>query len=148
MNTAPTPRIEQFLTFYNNLSSANLEQLAQLYHADITFIDPVHQLNGRQALSHYFAHAYERLQQCRFTAAEKLEQAEQGFISWKMQFAHPAIAKGKLLEVDGCSVLRWQDNMIIYQRDYYDLDAMVFQHLPILGWLTAKVKHRMANSNA
>lgn len=146
MNIAVAPRISQFLDFYNALSSANMQQLADIYHAEVVFIDPVHEIHGRKALGQYFTHAYARLQHCEFIAHDSMEQGEQGFLSWRMQFCHTAIRKGKTIVVEGCSVLRWQDGLIIYHRDYYDLNEMVYQHLPVIGWLTTKVKQRMANS--
>lgn len=146
MNMAVTPRITQFLNFYNALSSENMQTLADIYHPEVVFIDPVHEIHGRDALSQYFANAYARLQQCEFTALDKMEQEQQGFISWRMQFCHPAIGNGKSIHVDGCSVLRWQDGLIKYHRDYYDLNEMVYQHLPVIGWLTTKVKQHMAKS--
>lgn len=146
MTTINCPRIDQFLQFYNALSGNNLQSLQQVYHPDVVFIDPVHEIHGRDALSSYFSHAYERLAHCEFIGQDKLEQDNHGFLSWRMQFSHPAISKDKLIVVEGCSVLRWQDGQIIYHRDYYDLSEMVYQHLPVIGWLTSKVKQRMANS--
>jgi limonene-1,2-epoxide hydrolase len=146
MNKLMSPRIEQFLNFYNGLSTQNMERLAEVYHADVVFIDPIHQIQGRVALSQYFEHAYARLHYCEFVGRERLEQGEQGFLSWCMQFNHPAVGNGKSIAVEGCSVLRWQDDLIVYHRDYYDLNAMVFQHLPVIGWLTDKIKQRMANA--
>jgi limonene-1,2-epoxide hydrolase len=138
------PRIAQFLNFYNGLSSHNMQLLDSLYHTDVVFIDPVHEIHGRKALNQYFEHAYARLQHCEFSGSACMEQADQGFLSWRMRFAHQAIGNGKIIEVEGCTVLRWQDGLIIYHRDYYDLNDMVYRHLPVLGWLTGKVKQRMA----
>ena len=147
MLTDTTVRIDQFLAFYNSLSSSNLTQLDVMYHTNVSFTDPVHSLSGRDALAQYFGHAYERLLHCEFTAAEKIEQGDQGFVSWCMQMRHPAINRGQLVSLDGCSVLRWQDEKIIYHRDYYDLTDMVYQHLPVIGWLTSKVKQRMSGAD-
>lgn len=147
MLTDTAPRIEQFLKFYNGLSSSNLQQLDQIYHADVEFTDPVHSLAGREALAEYFSHAYARLLYCEFIGGQKMEQGDHGFLSWCMQMRHPAINKGELVTLDGCSVLRWQDGLIIYHRDYYDLTDMVYQYLPVIGWLTAKVKQRMSGDN-
>lgn len=144
--TTGTPRVDKFLAFYNSLSSENLQLLQQLYHPDVEFIDPVHQLRGIAALTKYFNHAYARLQRCTFSAQQSMEQQQQAFISWQMQFSHTAIGAGKMIDVAGCSVLQYQDELIIYHRDYYDLDQMVFQHLPMLGWLTGKVKQQMSKT--
>jgi limonene-1,2-epoxide hydrolase len=145
MNTIGTPRIDSFIIFYNALSGSNLQQLEQVYHPAVVFTDPVHKIQGIAALKQYFSHAYARLQQCTFAGQNSIEAQDEGFLSWTMQFSHPAIGNGKMIEVAGCTVLRWQDGLIIYHRDYYDLNEMVFQHLPVLGWLTDKVKRRMAN---
>ncbi|WP_174978756.1 nuclear transport factor 2 family protein [Rheinheimera pleomorphica] len=146
MNAIDTPRITQLLNFYNALSANNMQTLADIYHPEVVFIDPVHEIHGRAALAQYFSHAYARLQHCEFIGLDRLEQAEQGFLSWRMKFCHPAIGNGKAVAVDGCTVLRWQDGLIVYHRDYYDLNEMVYQHLPVIGWLTTKVKQRMANT--
>ncbi|MBU1311096.1 MAG: nuclear transport factor 2 family protein [Gammaproteobacteria bacterium] len=148
MSTNATPRISAFLAFYNQLSGNTLQSLALVYHPQVTFIDPVHELQGLTSLNNYFANAYARLQFCQFDAQQQMEQGDEGFVSWRMQFIHPAISKSKTIQVDGCSVLRWQDGLIIYHRDYYDLNDMVYRHLPVLGWLTGKIKQRMANTHA
>lgn len=146
MNNEVSPRIDQFLAFYNDLSSDNLKRLAEVYHQDVVFIDPIHQIDGRAALSQYFEHAYARLQFCDFVGKDRLEQGDQGCLSWLMQFRHPAFASGKTISVEGCTVLRWQQGLIVYHRDYYDLNEMVLQHLPVVGWVTSKIKQRMANT--
>lgn len=137
--------IQQFLNFYNGLSSNNLTTLGQIYHPDVVFIDPVHKITGCEALGDYFSHAYDRLSFCQFTAKAECKDGNCGYISWQMDFSHQAIGQGKLIQVDGCTELRWhEDGRIIYHRDYYDLTDLVYQHLPVLGWATAQVKRRMA----
>lgn len=140
-------RLENFVSFYNQLSSQNLAVLAQLYHPDVRFIDPVHQIDGLSALQQYFDHAYARLDSCSFMAKAMAGQPTQGFVSWQMQFSHQAIAGGEMITVDGCTELHWhQDGRIIYHRDYYDLTQMVYQHVPVVAWLTGKIKQKMAQA--
>lgn len=140
-------RLENFVIFYNGLSAQDLSILAQLYHPEVRFIDPVHQMDGLAALQQYFAHAYARLDSCTFVAHAMAGQQQQGFVSWQMQFSHQAIAAGALITVDGCTELHWhQDGRIIYHRDYYDLTQMVYQHVPVVAWLTGKIKQKMAQA--
>jgi limonene-1,2-epoxide hydrolase len=137
--------LQQFVDFYNGLSANNLTSLATLYHPDVQFIDPVHEIHGIAALEQYFAHAYARLNSCHFAPVQQAAQGHQGFLSWTMTLSHPAIAAGKEIKVQGCTALHWHtDVRIIYHRDYYDLTDMVYRHIPLLGWLTAKVKQKMA----
>lgn len=146
MSNSLSLRVNRFLQFYNSLSSSNLSALALLYHPEVEFVDPIHKVLGLAALRRYFGHAYEGLLSCTFTAEHSVEQGEQAMLSWKMAFSHKAIGSGKTISVDGCSLLRWQDGLIIYHRDYYDVNAMVYRHIPVLGWLTNKVNQRMTNS--
>ncbi|SEA41470.1 nuclear transport factor 2 family protein [Alkalimonas amylolytica] len=140
-------RLDTFLDFYNGLTNKELHRLTELYHPDIRFIDPVHEVRGSDALQRYFEHAYARLSYCQFERKAQSEQGECGFISWQMIFAHQAISKGKKVQLEGCSELHWHaDGRIICHRDYYDLTELVYQHLPVIGWATRQVKQRMAQA--
>lgn len=139
-------RLQDFLDYFNQLSNSNLLSTETIYHPNVQFIDPVHQINGRDALISYLQHGYQRLNYAKFTADQGVITHNQGFISWQMCLSHPAIGKGVEIIVHGCSALRWEDNQIIYHRDYYDLTEMVYQHLPVIGWLTSKVRQKMADN--
>ncbi len=141
-----TERLEHFLNFYNNLSQNNLSSLADLYALNVEFIDPVHHIVGLDQLQQYFSHAYARLNSCQFVATSKIAAQDQGCLSWVMTFTHDAIGNGKSISVHGCSVVHWNsEGKIAYHRDYYDLNEMVLQHIPVLGWVTKKVQQKMAN---
>lgn len=139
--------LAQFVAFYNQLNSKNLATLETVYDAQVQFIDPVHSIHGRDALQRYFQHAYERLNYSRFEVKHAVGDQERGFLSWQMQFAHPAIGGGQPQLLDGCSELvRGTDGKVQYHRDYYDLTQLVYQHVPVLSWMTAKVKQKMAQA--
>lgn len=138
-------RIQAFLDYFNQLSNSNLSSTQAIYHKEVQFIDPVHQIQGRDQLISYLEHGYQRLNYAKFTAEQAAVTGNQGFLSWQMCLSHPAIGKGKEITVHGCSALRWQDEQIIYHRDYYDLTEMVYQHIPVVSWLTGKVRQKMAD---
>ncbi|MBU1621092.1 MAG: nuclear transport factor 2 family protein [Gammaproteobacteria bacterium] len=138
-------RLDNFLSFYNNLSQNNLNSLHHLYAANVEFIDPVHHMLGLEQLQQYFSHAYARLSSCHFVATSKIANESQGCLSWIMTFTHDAIGNGKAISVHGCSVVHWNsEGKIAYHRDYYDLNEMVLEHIPLLGWVTKKIKQKMA----
>ncbi|MBV2131026.1 nuclear transport factor 2 family protein [Arsukibacterium indicum] len=139
-------KLAVFLDFYNSLSHDGLNQLADIYTEDVIFIDPVHKITGRQHLTEYFSHAYQRLTYCNFEPISQSDGESLSFISWIMTLSHPAIAAGKPVEVNGCTELRWRDQHIYYHRDYYDLTELVYQHVPVLGWVTTQVKQKMAKA--
>ncbi|SNY50729.1 SnoaL-like domain-containing protein [Arsukibacterium tuosuense] len=146
MNESAENKLARFLQFYNALSHDGLDRLADIYTEDVTFVDPVHQITGRPNLTAYFSHAYQRLTYCKFEPVSQTDAEQLSFISWIMTLSHPAIGKGKSIEVHGCTELRWRGQRIYYHRDFYDLTELVYQHLPILGWATTHVKHRMAKA--
>jgi limonene-1,2-epoxide hydrolase len=140
-----TERLDLVLDFYNNLSQNNLTTLADLYATNVEFIDPVHHILGLDQLQQYFSHAYARLSSCHFMATAKIANQDQGCLSWVMTFTHEAIGNGKSISVHGCSVVHWNsEGKISYHRDYYDLNEMVLEHIPLLGWVTKKIKQKMA----
>ena len=60
-----------------------------------------------------------------------------------MSYSHPRLAGGGQIDVAGISHIRFDDK-INYHRDYYDLGEMLYEHLPAYGWLTRKLKARLA----
>lgn len=146
-DNAPLQRLTRFVDFYNQLNSSNLQTLHELYAPDVEFIDPVHQIQGLAALGQYFAHAYQNLQHCEFVMGAHGVGPHWGFVSWQMRFRHSAIGRGELIVVEGCTELTYNANgQIQRHRDYYDLTQMVYQHLPVVGWLTGKVRDKMAQA--
>jgi len=139
-------RLQNFLDYFNQLSSSSLSEPLDIYHLDVEFIDPVQRITGREALQLYLQHGYQRLNFAKFSALQGVVNQDAGFLSWVMTFSHPAIAKGQRIDVHGCSELRWQGSQIIYHRDYYDLTEMVYQHLPVVGWLTTKIRQKMSDN--
>lgn len=145
--SAAERRLEQFVALYNELNFSNLAVLRDIYAPDVEFVDPVHQINGLRALEQYFAHAYQNLQQCHFAIVATGQGAHWGFVSWQMRFCHSAINGGREVCVDGCTELTYNaEGQISRHRDYYDLTQMIYQHLPVLGWLTGKVRQKMADA--
>lgn len=149
--TQPQPdafkRLALFVEFYNQLNFSNLKTLRELYADHVEFTDPVHQISGLPALEQYFAHAYQNLQHCEFVMGAHGVGPHWGFVSWQMRFRHPAIGAGELIVVDGSTELTYDaGGKIVRHRDYYDLTQMVYQHLPVIGWLTGKVRSRMAQA--
>jgi hypothetical protein len=39
--------------------------------------------------------------------------------------------------------LRTRNGKIYYHRDYFDMGAMLYEHLPLLGRIIQRLKHRL-----
>jgi SnoaL-like domain len=134
--------IEQFQAFYSDFAQVDLSLMADLYEPQITFVDPVCTVEGLPALSRYFERSRANVSYCRFEFVSRTAQLDCAFFQWRMHYAHPRIDSGRAQILRGCSALK-MDGKIIYHEDYYDLGAMLYEHLPILGWVTRKIKHRL-----
>lgn len=135
--------LRQFAHSFASLDKHNLERLENLYSKDITFTDPLHEVQGLTALHDYFAGLYEQVSQLRFDfhSFDQVNEGE-GYLRWKMSFSHPQLAKGQVIRVEGCSHLLWRDK-VYRHRDYFDAGALLYEHLPIVGRIIAWLKRRM-----
>ncbi|WDE08368.1 nuclear transport factor 2 family protein [Thalassomonas viridans] len=134
--------LDKFITTYQSLDADNLELLAELYHQDIIFRDPMHTITGIDALSAYFEALYQNIFYCHFRITQVLKNGEQAAVYWQMEYAHKRLNKGRKITVEGHSLLMGKEDKVICHRDYLDLGQMVYEHIPVLGriilWLKAR----------
>ncbi|MDN7124195.1 nuclear transport factor 2 family protein [Pseudidiomarina terrestris] len=135
--------IERLLKYYDEFSDVNIDKLDELYHEDVTFIDPIHQVHGLDDLKSYFKGTMEGVEQCHFAFTEYAENGAHVFVNWQMRLCHPKLGGGEEIVVPGVSHLEFKDDKIIQQRDYYDLGAMIYEHVSLLGYVIHKIKERM-----
>lgn len=125
------------ITFVNNinsLSSNNInEKLSLIYTQEVEFIDPVKGINGLAELTGYFKNLYKSVDHCHFTISNHLKKNDHYAIQWQMNLKHKKLAKNNEIIVDGASFLRFKNEKVCYHRDYYDLGALIYEQIPILG---------------
>jgi len=137
--------LDQFSTFYTDLASMKIDQLAYIYSEDVEFIDPIASHQGIEAVKTYFSRLLKNAKGCRFTIHSKQTVNSNDFVvTWTMRYSSKSINQGDPVIVDGVTLLRTNNNMIVYHRDYYDLGQMVYENIPILGFLVKKIRKRMA----
>lgn len=137
--------LKQFVEGYQTLSTANLDILSAIYHKDVTFIDPIHKLEGLEQLHSYFQGLYQNLSSCKFDIERVIVQDHEAAIYWQMRYQHPKLNKGKVVTVSGNSHIKGNDDKIVYHRDYLDLGAMLYEQIPVFGRLTKWIKTRASN---
>lgn len=135
--------IDQFVDFYRMLDTRPLKTLSALYHADAVLVDPFGEHQGMLAIYRYFTRLLENVDQCQFVIDPPFSGDDRFMVSWTMHWSHPRIARGEALVLPGCSAVEVQDGIIVRQRDYYDAGEMIYEHLPVLGWMVRSVKRRV-----
>lgn len=136
--------LANFCAFFNKLDNTCTENLYEVYTEEVVFNDPLHHIEGREALARYFATMYENVERCQFTYHMQQQQGNQAFVTWSMEFVHPRLARGKPVRVEGCSALTFADDgRVVQHRDYFDAGAMLYEHLPLMGQVIRWLKHRL-----
>lgn len=137
------PLIDRFKACFENLHQADLSQFSDIYASDILFRDPVHEVHGLGELEEYMTSICRDLSECRFEFLDELATEQAAYIKWIMHFRHPRMAN-RLISVRGVSHLKFSER-IDYHEDLYDMGAMLYEQLPLLGSVTRWLKLRLAS---
>ena len=136
--------LNQFISVYHQLDKNNLELLEALYHQDIHFQDPVHQISGLDNLMAYCKFMYSNTTHCRFHIFDVIFDGEQAGVYWTMKYRHPKLNGGDTITVEGHTQVKGDGELVTVHRDYLDMGAMVYEHAPLLGRFVRWLKHRLA----
>ncbi len=141
MNTT----LSRFCDFYSSPNATNVELMAEVYDDKVRFEDPAHQVDGLTSLQAYFQNMYANLNECQFFIESVAEHGEENtaFIKWRMEYSHPKIRSGNVISVPGVTYVEY-GGKITYHRDYFDLGAMLYEHIPGVGYILKKIKQRMS----
>lgn len=143
---APLPTnitlLNKFKHFYKDMLTPSTIKLDDIYTDDIVFTDPVHEVHGLANLMSYLDSSTENLEQCRFEYLDEIVGDGVAFIKWNMHFKHPGVSP-HVQTLRGVTHLHF-DEKITYHEDVYDMGAMVYEHIPIVGFATRAIKRRMA----
>ncbi len=141
-----TEPLSRFIALYQQLNLQQLHRLPEVYADEVIFIDPAHRIEGLTALGDYFAALYQRLAYCRFEIISQQHEGAQAWLSWVMTFSHPRLAAGQPIRVEGATRLEFDaEGKVRVHRDYFDLGALLYEQLPLLGPLVRVIKGRLGS---
>jgi hypothetical protein len=126
---------------FNDFDGKNLNLLDSFYDPQISFADPVQAVEGLDKLKAYYKHAYKNVTSIRFEFREIFKEGQSYCGPWTMHLQAKGLNSGKMFTVEGCSVFHFNEkNLVIRQRDYLDLGEMLYEKLPIQGFVILKLK--------
>jgi hypothetical protein len=135
--------LTRFINTYSNLNKESIACLDDLYHQHIVFEDPAHRIEGLDQLKDYFSSMYENLFYCHF----EIESADwiqgKAYLKWTMRFSHPKLKNGHEIRVPGMTFIEFEQGKVRFHRDYFDLGAMIYQHVPVLGMAVRLLKRKL-----
>lgn len=137
--------MDKIMDFYDDFKLENIDQLSDIYTDDVTFTDPIHQVQSLDDLQTYFKHTMENVEYCHFAFTERAFSGDWLFLAWQMRFVHEKLADGRELVLPGVSQFHIRDGKVAEQQDHYDLGAMLYEHIPVLGYFIKKVRDRLVS---
>jgi esterase/lipase superfamily enzyme len=135
--------LESFKDNFKDFKNTDWSRLGEFYADDIVFRDPVHEIRGLVTLEDYFAELCTGLTDCRFEYLDQVVSEDSAYLKWIMHFRHPKLGN-KMIDVRGVSHLSWQEK-ISFHEDFYDMGAMLYERVPVIGNLTRWLRLRLAS---
>ena len=139
--------ISRLMAFFEEFSVAGLSRLDDICTQDIELVDPVHRLDGILSLRHYLKKMAGGLTHFKIRYLNVLTGENAAYLTWEMDFASKKLRGGEIITVRGMSHVKFT-RRIYYHEDSYDLGALVYEHLPLLGGVTRSLKRRMADQDS
>lgn len=138
--------MKDFLDLYRILNRDNVERISEIYTEDIHFIDPAHEIRGLDNLLDYFKKLYGNVEQIEFDFFDQIADTDSGYVRWVMTFSHSRLNGGAPISVPGATHLKFSTSgKARYHHDYFDLGAMLYQHIPILGYMVRSINRRLGS---
>lgn len=134
--------VAKIIDFYNEFSKESIPLIDDLYTQDVEFIDPLHSISGSLGLKAYFRGMATNMLEYKMRYLDIIESEGSAHLSWEMTFAHKRLNAGQSIRLRGMSLIKYTSK-VYYHEDSYDLGALVYEHVPILGRLTKSLKKRM-----
>lgn len=136
--------LRKFIDLYRrDLAGVDMSIIQEIYSDDVEFIDPAHNIHGLPALIDYFNNMMCNLTACNFDIREIHELEGSATLCWTMTVTHPKLNGAKPISVEGMTLLRF-DEKVDFHRDYFDLGAMLYEHVPLLGRAVRYLKKSLA----
>ncbi len=134
-------RFVQIVDWFEHLSPASLDSLADVYAASAKFRDPFNDLTGRDRIRSVYQHMFDVLDAPRFFIGNVVANDLQAFVVWDFDFA----LRGRTMHIHGCTHLILNEaGLIVLHRDYWDPAEELYEKLPVMGGLFRWLKRRIS----
>ena len=135
--------VDTIVRFFETLTPAQVERLADLYTADAQFKDPFNAVQGLAAVQQVYRHMYVSLESPHFIVTNRIVDGHQCFLTWEFKFSFRNFRKGvPQTVVGGSHLVLADDGRIRLHRDYWDAAEELYEKLPVVGSFMRWLKQR------
>jgi hypothetical protein len=138
--------IARFETFNGDFSAANItNNTKKVYAEDVYFRDPFKEIQGESPFEAYLLRGSASVAQYSIEWQDVAENQGNYYFRWVMTLKLKRDGKNKPASLtSGISEVRFgADGKVIFQQDYYDAGAFLYEKLPILGGEIRFIKKRL-----
>lgn len=131
---------------FNALNKESMHIIDEFYDKNAVLEDPIGKQMGVKAIKSYYENMYKNVQKIHFEFTDNVVQTERFLVVWKMTLEASSLNSGKPVIVEGNSFLKVDPSTdkVVYHRDYFDMGAFVYEHIPVLGSAVRFVKSKLA----
>jgi hypothetical protein len=132
------------VAFFESLSPAALDRLAEVATPNIHFVDPFNDVIGLEPLRRILRGMYADTQDPRFAVTHRAFDGDVCFLRWVFTARVPAL-RGDW-RIEGMTELRFaEDGRVREHIDHWDAARQFHERLPVLGWVLRRVRRRLAH---
>ncbi len=141
MTSRPTDAADRYRHYLETLTPQTLDALGDHVAVDVRFKDPFNDVRGLNAMRRVFEHMFKNVSGIRFTVHGMAQDGATCFMNWRF-----AGRLGKREWVfDGASVITLgADGKVVSHIDHWDAASAFYERLPVIGWLLAWIRGRLA----
>lgn len=137
-----------YCAYFANLTLENMDGLDALVTPDVMFEDPFHRLQGVDNFKKVLLNSQKLVKNARYlvddSAMGKADgDSQSGYLRWRLTGTSPK--SGKNIRIIGMSEVRFApDGRINIHIDHWDASQQIYRHIPVFGWIMAKIRAKIA----
>lgn len=136
-----TAAADRYRRFLETLTPERLDRLPDYVTAEVRFKDPFNDVRGPDAMQRVFRHMFENVGDIRFAVHHVALAGDTCFMDWRFE----GRLGGRDWSFDGASVITLDaDGKVTVHIDYWDAASAFYERLPVIGWLLARIRARLA----
>ena len=134
---------EEYRLFFERLSRAQLGLLHTICDEQIIFEDPFQRVQGIDRLRAIFLHMFDNFHALKFRVLDvSLGQNNNVYMKWIFSATRKGSDTG--FEFEGVSEIIFNEaGKAIAHKDYWDAGAIVYEKIPVLGYVIRKIKAKI-----
>ena len=123
------------------------EATARVYAEDAYLNDNLTVVHGARAIETYFAGTVALAESVSVRFLDVAAADIDYYVRWEMVIRSQGIKGGEPIRSFGVTQFRFNgDGKVILHRDFWDSSSGLFEHVPVLGWLIKKARHRVESA--